>query len=101
MEEQLTRLKARLPEIADGSQDALLSYLLEVAAAQAAAWLGRPSVPEACESAVVRLAAIAFHRLGMEGESSHTEGGVSAVVDMLPEDIKALLRPYRLAKVGD
>ena len=30
-----------------------------------------------------------------------TEGGVSAVVDMLPEDIKALLRPYRLAKVGD
>ena len=71
MEEQLTRLKARLPEIADGSQDALLSYLLEEAAAQAAAWLGRPSVPEACESAVVRLAAIAFHRLGMEGESSH------------------------------
>ena len=58
-------------------------------------------MPEACESAVVRLAAIAFHRLGMEGESSHTEGGVSAVVDMLPEDIKALLRPYRLAKVGD
>ena len=42
MEEQLTRLKARLPEIADGSQDALLSYLLEEAAAQAAAWLVRP-----------------------------------------------------------
>ena len=96
----LTRLKARLPEIMDASQDTLLNELLTGAQDWVLAWTGRDSLPDGCETAVVQFAVIAYHRMGMEGERHHSEGGITADITSIPEEIKALLRPWRIAKAG-
>ena len=49
----------------------------------------------------IALAVIAYTRLGMEGQSSHSEGGVSvSVVDGLPKDVRERINRLRTAKVG-
>ncbi|MDD2649312.1 MAG: phage head-tail connector protein [Eubacteriales bacterium] len=94
--ELLDRLKSRI-DGADG-KDELLSELLTDAGDAIKAYTCRDYVPDCLVSAQVRLAAILFNRQGMEGESSHSEGGVSVASDALPEEIKAQIRPYRLAR---
>lgn len=93
----LDRVKARLPTSA-GEKEALLDELILDATDAVKAYLGRDSVPAPCESAVVRLTIIQYNRLGMEGETSHSEGGISVGVEALPDDVKAMLRPYRLIR---
>lgn len=91
----LAKLKRRLPDAAD---DALLSDLLAEAGAFICAYTRRDEVPEGLEDAQVRIAAILFNRMGMEGESSHSEGGVSRTAEALPGDLKSWLNGWRLAK---
>lgn len=94
----LDKVKARLPTLSGNARNALLSELIEDATALTLSYLGRAELPEACQGAVVRLAVILYNRVGMEGETSHTEGGVSISGEALPEEIRALLRPYRVAR---
>lgn len=91
----LARLKRRLPDAAD---DALLSDLLGEAGAFICAYTRRDEVPDGLEDAQVRIAAILFNRMGMEGESSHSEGGVSRTAEALPSDLRSWLNGWRLAK---
>ena len=91
----LARLKRRLPDAAD---DALLSDLLSEAGAFLTGYTHRDAVPAELEDAQVRIAAILFNRMGMEGESAHNEGGVSRTAEMLPEDLKRWLNGWRVAK---
>ena len=69
-----------------GAADAILAYT------------GRREVPPALESLQVTLAVMAYNRLGMEGESAHSEGGVSRDAEALPEDVRRQLNPWRLAR---
>lgn len=95
----LERLKRRLPDAAD---DALLIDLIEDAGRAICAYTCRESVPAALEGAQLMLAAVYFNRMGMEGETSHSEGGVSRAAQLMPEDIAVQLRPWRLARtVGE
>ncbi len=98
MTQLLDRLRARVRPANDYSQDELLNALLEDAADMIRGYCARETVPDECRSAQVRLAVALYNRRGMEGESSHSEGGVSYVVDAMPEDVKHMLRPYRLAR---
>lgn len=91
----LAKLKRRLPDAVD---DALLNDLLAEAGAFICAYTHRDEVPAALEDAQVKIAAIAFNRMGMEGESAHSEGGVSRTAESLPEDLKRWLNSWRLAK---
>ena len=91
----LATLKHRLPDAAD---DALLNDLLEQAGAFIRAYTRRNEIPEGLEDAQIHIAAILFNRMGMEGEISHNEGGVSRTAEMLPEDVKKWLNPWRVAK---
>lgn len=91
----LDKLKRRLP---DATDDALLLDLLEGARMQILAYTGRDELPEALGEAQLTLAAIAYNRMGMEGESAHSEGGVSRSSQALPEDVRRLLNPWRLAR---
>ena len=91
----LAKLKRRLPDAAD---DALLNDLLEQAGAFIRAYTRRNEIPEGLEDAQIHIAAIMFNRMGMEGEISHNEGGVSRTAEMLPEDVKKWLNPWRVAK---
>ena len=70
------------------AEDAVLDYI------------GRDEVPKGAESIVIKLAVIYYNRLGNEGESSRTEGGISqSFVTDIPADIKKQLDNYP-RKVG-
>ena len=91
----LARLKRRLPDAAD---ETLLQDLLDDAGRFIRAYTGRDTVPEPLEGAQISLAAAMFNRMGMEGESSHSEGGVARTAEMLPEDLKRWLNGWRVAR---
>lgn len=91
----LARLKLRLPEVED---DALLTDLLEEAGAFIRAYTRRSEVPKELQDAQMRIAAILYNRMGMEGETQHSEGGVSRTAQALPEDLKRWLNGWRLAR---
>lgn len=91
----LAKLKRRLPGAAD---EALLTDLLSEAGAFICAYTRRDEVPGPLEDAQVRIAAILFNRMGMEGESSHGEGGVTRTAEALPGDLRSWLNGWRVAK---
>lgn len=94
----LDKLKRRLG-VTDN--DELLTDLLTDAQEAALAYTGLADLPAAADGAVIALAAVDYNRLGMEGESSHGEGGVSAaMIDGMPKTIRQRLDPLRVAKVG-
>ncbi len=98
MEEMLIRLRALLPE-QEAAAEGLLSALLDQAGDLIRAYTGQAEVPAALQSAQLRLAVIAYNRLGMEGESYRHEGGLTVRGEALPKDLLCLLKPYRLLKV--
>lgn len=91
----LEKLGRRLP---DASDEELLNDLLAQAGAFIRSYTHRDAVPDALEDAQVELAAVLFNRMGMEGESSHSEGGVSRATEGLPEGLRRWLNAWRLAK---
>ena len=91
----LERLKKRIP---DAKDETLLLELLEAAGDAICAYTGRAEVPAPLESVQVVLAAVSFNRMGMEGEISRNEGGISRSIEPLPEDIRRQLNPWRLAR---
>ena len=93
----LAKLKRRLPDAAD---DALLEDLLAEAGTFIRAYTRRAEVPAELEDAQVRIAAILFNRMGMEGESAHSEGGVSRTAELLPEDLRRWLNGWRVARTA-
>lgn len=62
------------------AQDAVLDYIQ------------REELPKGAESVVIKLAVIYYNRLGNEGESSRTEGGISqSFITDIPKDIQRQL----------
>ncbi len=86
----------RLPNV---SSD-LINSLLAEAKAQILSITGREELPPQLDYTQVKLAVIAYNRLGIEGQSSYSEGGVSLSVDSIPEAIRAEIAPYRLARTA-
>lgn len=80
-------------------EDALLTDLLNDAESYVIGYTGRERVPERLNGVVVELAAMGCNRLGMQGESAHSEGGVAVSAESLPEALRALLNRYRVARV--
>lgn len=94
------RLQARLGLEGEGREDLLQDLLLQ-AVSYAEAYTGRDFLPKGLlEGAVLELAAGAYNRLGLEGEASHAEGGLSMALEGLPEHLRRLLDLYRVAKAG-
>ncbi|MBQ8508247.1 MAG: phage head-tail connector protein [Clostridia bacterium] len=91
----LGRLKLRIP---DAQDDALLEELLSSAEGMILAYTGRDEIPELLEGAQLEIAAMLFNRMGMEGESSHSEGSVSRTAESIPEYIRRQLNPFRRAR---
>ena len=96
-QEMLASLRTRLPDAGNAS-DALLLSLLRDAAALIRALTWRSSVPPELENAQLRLAVIFFNRMGMEGETDHTEGDVRRSQQDLPDALRREICAYRLAK---
>lgn len=99
--ENLTRLKRRLCKAADSTdEDGLLCDLLDEAEAFVKGYTRRRAVPEALAPLVCELAAGSYQRLGLEGQQSHTEGGVTLTLEGLSDRQRRQLEAYRLAIVG-
>ena len=92
----IERLAARLP----GVSYSQLEQLMGDADGMLLAYTGRSALPKALETARVQLAAVLYNRQGTEGETAHSEGGVSRAMDGLPEEIRRQITPYRLARIG-
>ena len=96
-EKLIQAMRLRLPDAKDASDEMLLAHLTD-AKALLLAMTWRQTLPEALESAQVRLAIILFNRMGMEGESAHDEGSLRRNVESLPEFLRRQLNPYRLGR---
>ena len=99
LDDLVDKLQRRLPDAPrNGRTLDLLEDLLADAHAFILTYTNRNELPEQLTGACVKLAAIEYNRLGMEGESAHSEGSVSRSVEALPADIKAELTPWVLAR---
>lgn len=96
--EKLVTAKARLG-IADTTQDLVLTQYLTDAEYFILGVTGQPSLPIGLEGAQIDIAVGAWGKRGAEGESSHSEGGVSVTYESLSPALQALLRAYTLARV--
>ena len=98
-ENMLAKLQRRLPDAPKtGETLELLMDLLADAYAFALTYTCRKELPEQLEGVCVKIAAIEYNRLGMEGETNHSEGSVSRTVEAVPADIRAELQPWVLAR---
>jgi hypothetical protein len=98
--EKLVLFKVRTGIIV-ASQDALIGQYIKDAEYFILGVTGQASVPTALEGAQVDIAVGAWGKRGAEGESSHSEGGVSVTYESLSPALQALLRAYTLARVVD
>jgi len=78
----------------------LLEALLQESEARLLALTGRTTLPAVMAPAKRSWAVIAYNRLGMEGESSRSEAGISSAFIDIPADILSTIQRYRLARVG-
>ena len=73
---------------------------LDMATSKVLDYIGREALPKGAESIVIQLAVIYYNRLGNEGETSRTEGGISQSFNAdIPADILRQLYNYP-RKVG-
>ena len=92
---QVEKLKYRLYE----EDTALLEQLLEDAEAEILDYCNRDVLLPRMLGLQRELAIIYYNRLGSEGESSRSEGGVSVSYSTdIPENIKRRLNSYRRLK---
>lgn len=92
-------LKANLFLLSGESDIDLLSLYLELAKNKILNYTNRTVMLEQFEMKQLELACIMLQRRNMEGEDSHSEGGISSTFTEY-EKILAPLSKYRLAKVG-
>lgn len=90
---QLEKLKVRLPD-ADIN---LLTQLLEDAENDILDYTNRNVLLPRMEALQRELAIIYYNRLGSEGETSRSEGGISVSYEM-PQSMKDRLKAYRRLK---
>lgn len=97
----LEKLKTRLGvSLLDTTKDDLLNLLLEDAAASIMDFCNRELLPSTMEPLQRDLAIVYYNRMGTEGESSRSEGGVSVSYETaIPDQIQKRLKAFRLLKL--
>ncbi|MCL6456921.1 MAG: phage head-tail connector protein [Gorillibacterium sp.] len=92
---ELEKLQIVLP----GANVELLTLLLEDTLTDLLAWTNRNTLPRGLEPTQRQIAVIRYNMQGVEGQTSHSEGGVSRSFEALPADIRQSISQYRLIKV--
>lgn len=96
---QLDKFKVSLG-IKDDSKDDELNLILEDTKDDVLVWANRKELPTALNSVVRQIAVIRYNMQGIEGQTSHSEGGISRSFDDLPQSIQSTIIQYRLLKVA-
>ena len=89
-----------LKKLTGESDEELLSILLKMSEDTILALTNRKVLPDSLVATQTKLAVIAYNRLGTEGETSRSEGGISSAFSDMPEDILKSIKSKRLGKVG-
>lgn len=84
----------------ESDNEDLLNLLLDDAEESLLAYTNRTTLPSELTVCKRRWALIAFNRRGMEGETSRSEGGISASFAEIPAELAGIVNRYRLARVG-
>ena len=93
---QIERLKYKLGiEVDDFSQDNLLSIYLQDAADFITSITNTDEVPVKLLSTQEDLAVMAYNKQGIEGQTSHSEGGISRTFGDIPESMMKKIRSFR------
>lgn len=95
---QIDRMRIILGADADTVDDETLYQLLLRAKSHILSYCKRTELTKVLEYAQVELAVIYYNRMGIEGESAHSEGSVSRSIALLPDDLRVTLNGERLLK---
>lgn len=96
---QLEKLKLQLG-IAESNKDGLLTMLLADVETDLLTWCNRSTLPAGLEPTQRQIAVIRYNMMGIEGQTSHSEGGVSRSFEELPQGIRSTISQFRFAKVA-
>lgn len=97
--QEVERIKQVLG-IRDEDQDGSLALLLADAASDVLTWTNRRVVPAGLEPAVRQLAVLRYNKQGIEGQTAHSEGGVSRSFADLPADLQLTIGSFRRVRVA-
>lgn len=90
-----------LKKVTGESDEELLSFLLQKAEKTILAETNRVELPQSLESVQLDLAEYFYHRQGVSGETSRSEGGVSVTYDAnIPQQVMRVIQNYRIVRVG-
>jgi len=97
----LAKLKIMLDiAIDDISQDGELQLLLDDIQTDLLTWTNRIAFPVPLESIQRQIAVMRYNKKGVEGQSSHSEGGIGRSFEDLPVSMQAAINQYRKLKVA-
>lgn len=98
--DQLTEIVSALSVRLENTNNALLTELVKESIAQVLDYTGQKKLVGSMDIYVKKLAVINYNRLGIEGETQRSEGGVTNYLETgIPKDIRQGLNHYRIAKV--
>ena len=88
-----------LKKMTGESDEELLSLLLTIAEEKVLSLAGRTKIIYPLKPAVRDWAVVAYNRMGTEGETSRSGGGISSAFAEIPKDIEETIKRYRLGRV--
>ncbi|MGE9946566.1 phage head-tail connector protein [Lactobacillus johnsonii] len=98
--DQLTEIVSALSTRLENVNNALLTELVKESIAQVLDYTGQKKLVGSMDIYVKKLAVINYNRLGIEGETQRSEGGITNYLETgIPKDIRQGLNCYRIAKV--
>ena len=89
-----------LKKLTGESDEELLSLLLLMAEEKLLELTNRTKMIPKLTAAKRNWAVIAYNRLGMEGDSSRSQGGISSAFIEIPKEIEEAIKANRIARVG-
>ena len=98
--DQLTEIVSALSTRLENVNNALLPELVKESIALVLDYTGQKKLVGSMDIYVKKLAVINYNRLGIEGETQRSEGGITNYLETgIPKDIRQGLNSYRIAKV--
>ncbi|QJC53059.1 hypothetical protein HGI30_16750 [Paenibacillus albicereus] len=83
-----------------GASSPLLSMMAEDAELDLLSWTSRTALPPALESTLRQLVVMRYNKMGIEGQTAHSEGGVSRAFADLPSDLQQTVGRWRRVRVA-
>lgn len=94
----LPRVRVRLGRVK--VSDELIEELLTECMDKAKAFTWRTELPDGMASLIIKWAVVEYNSIGIEGQTSHSDGGISRSIQNMPDDIAGELKLWRRAGVG-